>query len=83
MSIANRFKKVGTNDVNSSGNYGNRSETELKIGLNNKSFLDSKFTRLIEAPTMRCEYFQLDSNMSSFSEFLKIQRNLRKVYFII
>lgn len=81
MSIANRFKKVGTNDVNSSGNYGNRSETELKIGLNNKSFLDSKFTRLIEAPTMRCDYFQLDSNMSSFSEFLKITKEPKKSLF--
>lgn len=76
--LTNRFKKVGTNEINSSGNYGNRSETELQIGLNNKSFLDSKFTRLIEAPTMRCEYYQLDSNMSSFSEFLKITKEPKK-----
>lgn len=76
--VSNRFKAVGTNDTNSSGNYGNRSKTELNIGLNNKTFLDSKFTRLVEAPTMLCEYYQLDSNMSSFSEFLKITKEPKK-----
>lgn len=81
MEINNRLKKVGTNEVNSAGNFGNRSSSELKIGLNNKTFLDSKFTRLVEAPTIRCDYYQLDSNMSSFSEFLKITKEPKKSLF--
>ena len=81
MSLSNRLKKVGTNTINTGTGFSNRSDSELKIGLNNKSFIDSKFTRLIEAPTMKGDYYQLDPNSSSFSENLKLVKDPSKSLF--
>lgn len=81
MSLSNRLKKVGSNSINNGSGYSNRSDSELKIGLNNKSFIDSKFTRLIEAPTMKGDYFQVDPNRSSFSEQLKLVKDPSKSLF--
>lgn len=79
--LSDRLRKVGGNSLNVSSTFSNRSESELKIGLNNKSFIDSKFTRLIEAPTIIGDYYQLDSNESSFSEHLKLVKDPSKSLF--
>ncbi|MGL5315642.1 MAG: hypothetical protein ACRC92_20475 [Peptostreptococcaceae bacterium] len=82
MSLNNRLNRVGTNSTVDTNKIGTgRAEKELQIGLNNKKFIDSKFTKLIEAPTMLVDYYNLDENMSSYSENLKLSRDVTKSLF--
>lgn len=75
--FSSRLKTAGTNDTTTN----TRASQELKIGLNNKTFLDSKFTRLIEAPTLYGDYYQKDKNSSSYTERLRVLGDPNKSQF--